>query len=78
MANGLPQILREYGQAFGGDWSPSIIDGRDVNMDMDDIADWIENPNNYPGDDTARMMLNLCSNGKGHWAYPYCKQLCKQ
>lgn len=58
-------VLREYGLATRGDWSE--IDGRTVRDNLNDFADWIENPDTYPGDETARLSLGLCVNGKGHW-----------
>ena len=74
-AGGLPQVLREYGQAFRGDWSSSAIDGREVRDDMDEIAGWIQS-GGYPGDDRARRHLGICPHGKGHWSWLYCDEDC--
>ena len=63
----LPEIIREYGEAFRGDWSPSTIDGRTVRRQMDQISVWIETPETYPGDSGARDILGICANGAGHW-----------
>jgi hypothetical protein len=64
----LPDIIREYGQAFRGDWSPSTIDGRTVREEMNYLAKWVEHPQTYPGDADARGVLGLCALGSGHWA----------
>lgn len=73
---GLPNVLREYGQAFRGDWSSGAIDGRSVRDEMDDIAIWVEK-GAYPGDDAARDRLGICPAGQGHWAWLYCDDDCK-
>lgn len=70
----LPQVLREYGQAFRGDWSPETIDGRSVRSEMEEIARWIEI--GYPGDVAARQRLGICPGGLGHWEWPYCDGDC--
>lgn len=59
----LPSVLREYGEAFRGDWS--MIDGRSVRSEMDQIARWLET--DYPGDLIARAELGVCMQGNGHW-----------
>lgn len=71
----LPNILREYGQAFRGDWSPSTIDGRSVRDEMAEIASWLET-GNYPGDSAARQRLGICAAGNGHWSWLYCDADC--
>lgn len=71
----LPKILREYGHAFRGDWSSSTIDGRSVLGEMNDVADWIEQPATYPGDKGAREKLGICPAGDGHWEL-YCDDDC--
>lgn len=71
----LSTILREYGQAFRGDWSSAVIDGRSVRDDMGEIASWIEG-DIYPGDAAARVRLGICTEGKGHWTWPYCDDDC--
>lgn len=71
----LPQILREYGSAFRGDWSSTAIDGRSVRDEMDDIASWVEA--DYPGDTEARERLGICPQGQGHWSWLYCDDDCK-
>ena len=38
----LAQVLREYGQAFRGDWSPSTIDGRTVRDEMSEMREEME------------------------------------
>jgi hypothetical protein len=73
---GLPQVLREYGQAFRGDWSTGAIDGRTVRGEMSDVAEWIETPDTYPGDAAARERLGICPAGKGHWSWLYCDDDC--
>lgn len=70
----LPTILREYGEAFRGDWSPETIDGRSVRSELSDIATWIEG--DYPGDEAARERLGICPAGKGHWDWLYCDEDC--
>lgn len=72
----LPDILREYGQAFRGDWSSTAIDGRSVRDEMDDIASWVD-ADLYPGDDEARARLGICPRGSGHWSWLYCDDDCK-
>lgn len=72
----LPKVLREYGQAFRGDWSSGAIDGRSVRDEMDDIAKWIETPSDYPGDTEARQRLGICPSGLGHWDWLYCDEEC--
>lgn len=74
-AVGLPQVLREYGQAFRGDWSTQAIDGRSVLAEMGAIAAWIEK-DTYPGDDAARERLGICRSGLGHWEWLYCDESC--
>lgn len=74
-AVGLPQVLREYGRAFRGDWSSHAIDGRSVRDEMNDIAAWIED-DTYPGDDAARERLGICRSGLGHWEWLYCDESC--
>lgn len=71
----LPEILREYGQAFRGDWSSDAIDGRSVRDEMDDIAGWLEV--GFPGDKPARERLGICPAGLGHWSWLYCDDDCK-
>ena len=71
----LPDILREYGQAFRGDWSPGAIDGRSVRDEMGDIADWVA-ADAYPGDAAARERLGICPGGEGHWSWIYCDESC--
>lgn len=75
--SGLPSILREYGQAFRGDWSSGAIDGRSVRNEMDDIATWIDT-NTYPGDEAARERLGICPHGRGHWSLLYCDDDCAE
>lgn len=58
-------MLREYGAAIRDDWS--TIDGREVRFGLDEIADWIDHPDAYPGDQIARGHLDLCPDGDGHW-----------
>ena len=70
----LPDVLREYGQAFRGDWSSDAIDGRSVRAEMSDIATWVGAPEWYPGDDKARA--RLCPSGQGHWSWLYCDDDC--
>ena len=71
-----PRVLREYGQAIRGDWAE--LDGRSVRSTLDDIAHWIEEPDDYPGDETARRILGICVTGGGHWCgsyHGYCNDL---
>jgi hypothetical protein len=72
----LPAVLREYGQAFRGDWSSGAIDGRSVRKVMADIASWVEDPAKYPGDEAARERLGICPSGEGHWSGLYCDDDC--
>ncbi len=65
----LAQVIREYGQAFRGDWGS--IDGRSVRDEMEDIAFWME-ADAYPGDEKARERLGICPTGTGHWTQ-YCE-----
>lgn len=71
----LPNIIREYGQAFRGDWSSGAIDGRSVRDEMADVAQWLEE-DAYPGDEAARQRLGICSAGEGHWSWLYCDDDC--
>ena len=72
----LPQVLREYGEAFRGDWSSEAIDGRTVRDEMSEVAGWIENYGTYPGDRAARERLGVCPAGSGHWSWLYCNDEC--
>lgn len=74
---GLPQVLREYGSAFRGDWSSTAIDGRSVRDEMDEIAGWVEKPETYIGDTKARESLGICPAGEGHWSWLYCDDDCQ-
>lgn len=76
MNDALPRVLREYGQAFRGDWSSTAIDGRSVRDEMGDIASWVEDPATYPGDKSARERLGICPAGGGHWSWLYCDSEC--
>jgi len=69
----LPRVLREYGQAFRGDWSD--IDGRCVRDEMDEIAHWVETAGAYPGDPAARFLLGICPDKRGHWTW-HCDEEC--
>lgn len=71
----LPDIVREYGSAFRGDWSSYSIDGRSVQMEMGDLATWIEDPDTYPGDTEARNRFGICPFGEGHWTC-HCDESC--
>lgn len=57
-------MLREYGAAIRGDWS--MIDDREVRFALDEVADWIDHPGTYPGDQIVRGHLDLCP--RRHWA----------
>lgn len=63
----VPQLLREYGAAIRGDWGS--IDGRCVRDDMENLADWVEDPASVPAD--ARVVLGICPAEGGHWT-DYC------
>ena len=67
-------VVREYGEAFRHDWSD--VDGRSVRADMGVIADWLEAPPLYPGDDQARARLCICPHGRGHWS-GWCDDNCE-
>lgn len=75
--SGLPQVLREYGEAFRGDWSSDAIDGRSVRDELDEVAAWIASPDTYPGDAGARERLGICPAGNGHWSWLYCDDECR-
>lgn len=68
-----PQVIREYGEAFRGDWSPDAIG---VRGDMNMITGWFEEPGTYPGDPEARNILGLCPARNGHWEWLHCDDDC--
>ena len=75
----LSDIIREYGEAFRGDWSSYSIDGRSVLMEMNNIADLIDNNTLTFTEDRANALrddLGICPRGHGHWSH-YCDDYCE-
>ena len=71
----MTQLLREYGAAIRGHWGD--LDGRSVRIDLEQISDWIEDPETFPGVERARNLLAICPLGRGHWDY-YCDERCTE
>lgn len=63
----LADLLREYGNAWRGDWSD--CDGRAIKSEMGYVAGLIVQVSEGGGLDVAeaRRELGLCAGGRGHW-----------
>lgn len=79
MMSEVAQVVREYGDAFRGNWGD--IDGRTVKAQMNYVADWVEHPETFPGLDRARFLLGLCLCNASwfdrhpHWEGYECRQV---
>ena len=79
--NVIAQAIREYGQAIRGDWGS--IDGRSVRIEMNKLADAVEEGNPSHRDiQWWRNELGICPHGCMHWTmycedYPSCEQYSK-